>query len=59
MGLQRKIVAIVPSFLDALNIARASDLIGLVPHSCFRDGVVATERLEWFDLPVFPSSRRN
>jgi DNA-binding transcriptional LysR family regulator len=52
LGLQRKIVAIVPSFLDALNIARTSELIALVPHSCFRDGAAVTEGLEWFDLPV-------
>lgn len=53
LGLQRKIVAIVPSFPDALNIARTSDLIALVPRSCFRDGQASTEGLEWFDLPVF------
>jgi len=52
LGLQREIVAIVPSFLDALNIARRSDLIALVPRACIRDGEVAAQGLEGFDLPV-------
>ncbi len=52
LGLRREIVAIVPSFLDALNIARRSDLIALVPRSCIRDGEVAAQGLEGFDLPV-------
>ena len=52
LGLRREIVVIVPSFLDALNIARRSDLIALVPRSCIRDGEVAAQGLEGFDLPV-------
>src|SRR5579883_2762716 len=36
LGLSREIVAVVPSFFDALNIARGSDLIALVPRSCLR-----------------------
>lgn len=52
VGLQRQIIAIVPSFLDAMNIARGSDLIALVPRSCIRDGGVAAQGLEGFDLPV-------
>lgn len=52
LGLQRRIVAIVPSFLDAMNIARCSDLIALVPRSCIRDGGVAARGLDGFDLPV-------
>jgi DNA-binding transcriptional LysR family regulator len=52
LGLRREIVAIVPSFLAALNIARRSDLIALVPRSCLRDGEVTTQGLEGFDLPV-------
>jgi DNA-binding transcriptional LysR family regulator len=52
LGLQRDIIAIVPSFLDALNIARRSDLIALVPRSCMREGEVASQGLEVFDLPV-------
>ena len=52
LGLKREIVAIVPSFLDALNIARHSDLIALVPRSCMCAGEVTAEGLEGFDLPV-------
>ena len=52
LGLRREIVAIVPGFLDALNIARHSDLIALVPRSSFRDGDVTSQGLEGFDLPV-------
>ena len=52
LGLRREIVAIVPSFLDALNIARHLDLIALVPRSSMRDGEVAAQGLQGFDLPV-------
>lgn len=52
LGLRREIVAIVPSFFDALNIARRSDLIALVPRACMRDKEVAAHGLEGFDLPV-------
>lgn len=52
LGLCRDIVAIVPGFLDALDIARRSDLIALVPRSCIRDGEVVAQGLEGFDLPV-------
>ena len=52
LSLQRKIVAIVPSFLDALNIARHSDLIALVPRSCIRDGAIMAQGVQGFDLPV-------
>ncbi len=52
LGLRRDIVAIVPNFLDALNIARRSDVIALVPSSSFRDEAVAMQDLEAFDLPL-------
>lgn len=52
LGLRRDIVAIVPGFVDALNIARRSDLIALVPRSSIRYGGVTTQGLEGFDLPV-------
>jgi DNA-binding transcriptional LysR family regulator len=52
LGLRREIVAIVPGFLDALNIAHHSNLIALVPRSSFRDGDVTSQGLEGFDLPV-------
>lgn len=52
LGLQREVVAVVPSFLDALNIARASDLIALVPRSCICGEEREAQGLQWFDLPV-------
>lgn len=52
LGLQRRVVAIVPGFLDALAVAGRSDLLALVPRSCFRDGEVSSERVRSFDLPV-------
>jgi DNA-binding transcriptional LysR family regulator len=52
LGLERKVIAVVPGFLDALTIARQSDLIALVPRSCLRDGEVAAQGLEGFGLPV-------
>ncbi len=55
LGLKRRIVAVVPGFLDALTIARQSDLIALVPRSCLRNREVAAETLKGFDLPVSTS----
>jgi DNA-binding transcriptional LysR family regulator len=52
LGLRREIVAIVPGFLDALDIARRSDLIALVPRSSIRDGDATSQGLAGFDLPV-------
>ncbi|WP_428492618.1 LysR family transcriptional regulator [Rhodopila sp.] len=52
LGLRREVVAIVPSFLDALNIARRSDLIALVPRSCIRGEDMVAQGLQAFDLPV-------
>lgn len=52
IGLRREIVVVVPSFLDALNIARQSDLIALVPDSCLRAGEMVGQGLQGFDLPV-------
>ena len=51
IGLRRDIVAIMPGFLDALNIARDTDLMALVPRSCLREGEMA-RGLQGFDLPV-------
>ena len=52
VGLRREIVAIVPGFLDALTVARDTDLVALVPRSCLRDGAAAAKGLRGFDLPV-------
>jgi DNA-binding transcriptional LysR family regulator len=52
LGLQRRVVAMVPGFLDALDVARRSDLIALVPRVCFRNVAATAERVRSFDLPV-------
>lgn len=67
IGLERRIVAVVPGFLDALTVARRSDLVALVPQSCLLHGQVAhgqvahgqgahglgaAQGLQGFDLPV-------
>ena len=52
VGLSRETVVVVPGFSDALRIARRSDLIALVPGSCFRSGDPALEGLSGFPLPV-------
>lgn len=55
-GLTRGIVAVVPGFLDALRIARGSDLVALVPQSCVSAGPASdasvAEGLVSFALPV-------
>ncbi len=52
LGLKREIIAIVPSFADALNVARRSDLIALVPRSSVADSERMAQGLQEFDLPV-------
>jgi DNA-binding transcriptional LysR family regulator len=62
LGLERSIAAIVPSFAAALAVARASDLVALVPASFLwradEDGAarpsasVATAAIAAFELPV-------
>ncbi|UHD46061.1 LysR substrate-binding domain-containing protein [Aureimonas altamirensis] len=51
LGLTRKIVAVVPGFLDALRIARQSDLVALVTQSCLSDPQFE-EGLVSFPLPM-------
>jgi DNA-binding transcriptional LysR family regulator len=52
IGLWREIVAIVPGFHDALNIARETDLVALVPYSCLPEGEGSAAGLQSFDLPI-------
>ena len=52
LGLQRRVVAIVPNFIEALTIARHSDLLALVSRSLFHDGDATARGLAEFDLPV-------
>jgi DNA-binding transcriptional LysR family regulator len=56
LGLKRRIVAVVPGFPDALQVARGTDLVALVPRSYLRaaPGIAgaAPADLASFDLPV-------
>jgi len=57
LGLERTIVAVVPSFPAALAVARASDLVALVPASLMggqaeQQGLAASATLHAFELPV-------
>jgi len=56
LGLQRKTSVVVPGFPDAMRIARHSDLVALVPRSCFgnslADDLAETTGLQCFELPV-------
>ena len=54
-GLRRDVVVTVPGYPDAMRIARATDLVAVVPRSCLHgpeptDGAAAG--LAAFDLPV-------
>jgi DNA-binding transcriptional LysR family regulator len=51
LGLERRIVAVVPSFPAALAVSRTSDLIALVPASLVR-GEAASASIYAFELPV-------
>ncbi|MGA0603538.1 LysR family transcriptional regulator [Caulobacter sp. KR2-114] len=51
-GLSRRVVAVVPGFPDALRIAGQTDLVALVPGSCFDGEDPLTRGLRRFDLPV-------
>lgn len=56
LGLARNAALVVPTFPDALRIARASDLVATVPRSCLGNALVtdlaAVLGLVGFDLPV-------
>lgn len=52
LGIERETAVIVPGFPDALRIARRSDLVALVPGSCFEREDPILEGLCAFPLPV-------
>jgi DNA-binding transcriptional LysR family regulator len=56
LGLERKIMVVVPGYPDAMRIARQSDLVALVPRSCLGNSIVADYAtalgLESFELPL-------
>jgi DNA-binding transcriptional LysR family regulator len=56
LGLQRKVLMVVPTYTSAMQIARHSNLLAVIPHSCLgnpstRDHAVANG-LQCFDLPM-------
>ncbi|QGZ66829.1 LysR family transcriptional regulator [Paraburkholderia acidisoli] len=55
LGLERHIAAVVPSFPAALAVARASDLIALLPASYLRNGQASIDTHR-FELPVSTAS---
>lgn len=56
LGLKRTIRVIVPGYPDAMRIVRQSDLVALVPYSCFGNNLTAnhtvTSGLTTFEPPV-------
>jgi DNA-binding transcriptional LysR family regulator len=52
LGLERTTVAIVPSFPAALAVARASDLVALLPASFMNTQYAASVTVYSFELPV-------
>lgn len=56
LGLKRTVVVVVPSYTNAMWIARHSDLVALVPRSCLGNALVsdraAAVGLQDFELPV-------
>ncbi|SAK61235.1 LysR family transcriptional regulator [Caballeronia fortuita] len=55
-GVRRRVSMVVPSFGNAMQVARRSDLLAAIPHSCvgnmFAPGHAAANGLQWFELPV-------
>jgi len=56
LGLQRNVWMVVPSYTSAMQLARRSDLLAVVPHSCvgnpFAPDHAAASGLQCFELPV-------
>ncbi|MBB3259226.1 DNA-binding transcriptional LysR family regulator [Paraburkholderia bannensis] len=56
LGLRLKVLMVVPSNTGAMQIARHSDLLAVVPHSCLRNRFVpdhaASIGLQSFELPL-------
>ncbi|CAB3805701.1 LysR family transcriptional regulator [Paraburkholderia fynbosensis] len=55
-GTKRRISIVVPSYTSAMQVARRSDLLAVIPHSCvgnsFAPDHAAANGLQWFELPV-------
>lgn len=56
LGLHRTIAMIVPTYANAMQIVRHSDILGLIPYSYFgnasmKDGAIRAD-LQYYELPV-------
>lgn len=53
---KRKVLMVVPSYTSAMQLARHSDMLAVVPHSClgntFLPAFATTNGLQAFELPV-------
>jgi DNA-binding transcriptional LysR family regulator len=52
LGFNRDVMVVVPSFSDAMRIARQSDLIALIPESGFLSRAAGVDEISTFSLPV-------
>ncbi|MDQ7979543.1 LysR family transcriptional regulator [Paraburkholderia sp. SARCC-3016] len=56
LGLQRRVLMVVPSYTSAMQVAHRSDLLAVIPRSClgnrFTPDHAAANGLQWFELPV-------
>ena len=55
LGLQRRVVVVVPGYPDAIRMARRSDLVALVPSGCLGPNATdddAARGVRAFELPV-------
>jgi DNA-binding transcriptional LysR family regulator len=56
LGLRRTIAMVVLTYANAMQIARHSDFLGLVPHSCLGSALLGghsgSADVELFELPV-------
>lgn len=55
-GMQRKLLVVVPSYTNAMQLARRSDLLAVVPRSCLGNAFIpdyaSANGLQCFELPL-------
>jgi DNA-binding transcriptional LysR family regulator len=56
LGLQRKVLMVVPAYTSAMQVVRHSDMLAVIPHSClgnrFTPDHATANGLQYFELPV-------
>lgn len=56
LGLRRQVTVIVPAYTSAMQLARHSDLLAVIPHSCLSNQFIpdyaTANGLQYFELPV-------